>query len=170
MSFYLHQSVRAALIASLLLLAGCFPKFDWREVRGTEAPYTILMPGKPASLTQIIRLGTIDVPMQMSATDVDGISFAVGCVKVTDESQTEQLLTAMKQGMLNNIRATITKETQKNGDNIEATGQLPNGEQIKLIGRFVARRGWAYQVIMVGREKAMKPDLIDTFMSSFNLS
>lgn len=151
------------------MLAGCFPKFDWREVRGTDAPYTILMPGKPASLTQIVRLGEMDVPMQMSATDVDGISFAIGCVKITDANQAERMLAAMKQGMLNNIQATVTKETQKNGDNIEAIGQLPNGERIKLIGRFVARSGWAYQVIMVGREKAMKPDVVDTFMTSLTL-
>lgn len=169
LSTFSRKPVHALLIAALVLLGGCFPKFDWREVRGSDAPYSVLMPAKPASLTQVIKLNQLDVSMQMSAADVDGISFAVGCVKIPDTSQADTILAAMKQGMLTNIHATVTKETQQNGDEIEASGQLPNGESVKLVARFVARQGWAYQVIMVGKAKAMKPEVIDTFMTSFKL-
>lgn len=127
------------------------------------------MPAKPASLAQTIKLNDVDVTMQMSAADVDGISFAVGYVKIPGTSQAETILAAMKQGMLKNIHANITKETQQNGDEIEAIGQLPNGDSVKLVARFVARNGWAYQAVIIGKSKAIKPEVIDTFMTSFKL-
>ena len=81
------HSFKLAAVALALTLAACSPKFDWREVRGSEAPFSILLPAKPASISRELKLDGVLLKMQMTAADVDGISFAVGSGKVEDVSK-----------------------------------------------------------------------------------
>ncbi len=62
--------VTAALAA--ILLAGCAPEYNWREVRSAEQGYLVMLPGKPASMTRRILLGESEVHADWSALDLPG--------------------------------------------------------------------------------------------------
>ncbi|MFZ6748764.1 hypothetical protein [Undibacterium sp. Ren11W] len=156
----------AALVLTMTLMA-CSPKFDWREVRGVDAPFTILMPAKAASFSRLMELDGVNLNLQMTAADAGGVSFAVGYAKVTETSKIPGVLAAMQAGMLKNIQATSSKSRQPNGSEIEALGQLQNGQAVKLLGRFVARGNWVYQVVIIGPEKTLSAEVVDTFLTSF---
>ncbi len=120
-------------------------------------------------------LNGVVLKMQMTAADVDGVSFAVGSAKVTDASKIPGVLDAMQQGMLNNIHGVPEKQNSPASDattnlsakDIVAYGKLANGQPVKLVGRFFARGAWVYQLVIIGKDKALTPEVVDTFMTSF---
>ncbi|MCU6434174.1 hypothetical protein LPB67_10375 [Undibacterium sp. Jales W-56] len=176
MSFFTFRSSVIRPFATLgcaLLLCACSPKFDWREVRGSDAPYSVLMPAKPSSHSRSMQLEEVRLTMQMTGADAEGISFAVGSARVDDASKIPAVLAAMKSGMLNNIHGSITSEkagSTMQGNELEARGNLQNGQPVVLAAKFVTRGPWVYQVIIMGREKAVTRDVIDTFMTSFKIN
>ncbi|MES2263936.1 MAG: hypothetical protein V4724_35910 [Pseudomonadota bacterium] len=173
------------LLAALLtagLITACSPKFDWRDYRSADAPYAVLFPGKPSSHTRNINLDGQEVKMNMAAAEVDGTTFAVGSAELPDAAKAQAAIAAMKKAMVSNIGATVTSEKQADASAssngvatrqtsiaIEAKGSR-NGEPLLLVGRFVAKDKRVYQVIVVGREKHVEQEAVETFMSSFKLN
>jgi hypothetical protein len=172
------------LLTTLLaagVLAACSPKYDWRDYRSADAPYAVLFPGKPASQTRTINLDGQEVSMTMTAAEVDGVSFAVGSARLADAARAQAALAAMKTALVNNIGAAIVSD--KTSGTSPGTGSLSgqqtlveveakgahNGEATLLIGHFIARDNRIYQVIVMGAEKHVVRDTVDTFMSSFKL-
>jgi len=177
-------SKRFALLFLLgaLFLGACNPKYNWREVQGKDAPFVVLLPDKPVTVTRNVNLGGASVPMTMTAAEVDGVSFAVGYVLLTDANRAPEALNAMKSALLRNINGTIkatpsanpqapaTSEANGNND-IEAIGRRNGGgEPLLLLGHFAAKDNRIYQVIVLGNEKAVSRDEAKTFLSSFKLN
>jgi hypothetical protein len=159
----------AALLAAGAL-AACSPKFDWRDFRSTDAPYTIMLPGKAATHTRAVNLDGQEVKMTMSAAEVDGTMFAVGTAELPDAAKAAKAVQAMKLAMVRNIGGTITKEGTKDGAfEVEARGVAPNGAPLAMHGRFLAKDKRVYQVVMLGNQKHFDADTVDTFLSSFKL-
>ncbi len=166
------QSLVIALSITLAInLAACSPKFDWREVRGTESAFSVWLPAKPASFSREMTLNGVALKMQMTAADVDGISFAVGSAKVSDASKIPGVLDAMQLGMLNNIHGVPEKQSSPGSDHsskdLVAYGKLANGQPVKFVGRFLTRGAWVYQIVIIGKDKSLTPEVVDTFMTSF---
>lgn len=170
----LPHAVSAALAAALLFSA-CSPKFDWRDYRSPAAPYTVLFPGKPAAQTREVNLGEDKVNMHMAASEIDGVTFAVGSAELPDAERAQAAITIMKTTMAKNLNATITSEKQDSASaggirrstiSMEAKG-VRNGETMVLFGRFVAKDKRVYQAIVAGTEKKVNQDAVDTFLTSF---
>jgi len=160
-------------------LVACSPKHDWREVRGANAPFTVLLPAKPASLTQSINLDGQKVMMTMTAADVDGVTFAVGTATLPDAEKAVLGLASMKTALVKNIAGSIQQEKSSDDKmartasiDIEAEGPpspRSQGQPVRLFARFVARDKQIYQVVMVGRANAVTTETVDTFFTSFKL-
>ena len=166
----------AAVLATVLLTA-CNPKYNWRDYRGQDAGFAVQFPDKPDAYTRSINLNGLVTNMTMTAARVDGVLFAVGNAQAPDAAQAQLALRAMRTALLKNIGATITKEgtSAANGTagatsgpsiDIEASGSQ-NGVPTTLIGHFEARGNRFYQVIVMGKQKAIVRDQVETFMSSF---
>jgi hypothetical protein len=170
----IESLIALPIVTLTILLTACSPKFDWREVRGTESPFTVLFPAKPATISREVTLNGVVLKMQMTAADVDGVSFAIGSAKVTDASKIPGVLEAMQQGMLNNIHGVLEKNSGSGSDatnsDVVAYGKLGNGQPVKFVGRFLARGAWVYQIVIIGKEKTLTPEVVDTFMTSFKIN
>lgn len=159
-----------AVLLAAGALAACSPKFDWRDFRSTDAPYTIMLPGKAATHTRTVNLDGQQVKMTMSAAEVEGTMFAVGTAELPDAAKAALAVQAMKLAMVRNIGGTIVKESTKDGAfEVEARGTGPNGAPLALRGRFLAKDKRVYQVVMLGDQKHFDADTVDTFLSSFKL-
>jgi len=155
-------------------LSACSPQYDWRDYRSSDAPYAVLFPGKPASQTRSIQLDTLAVNMTMTAAEVNGVIFAVGSAQVPDAAQGPAAIEAMKTALVSNIGATVTSnKSSADGKqatlDVEAKGSQ-NGEAMRLIGHFIARDKRIYQVIVMGRDKNIVQDTVETYLSSFKLN
>lgn len=161
-----------ACIACAVLLSACSPKFDWREVRGPDAPYIVLLPTKPTSHTRTIDLDGMQVSMTMTASDVDGVTFAVGSATLSDATQAPKALDAMKTALVRNIGGAIKQEKSSAAGAVPKVIDIEAGgtESRLLLARFIAKENRIYQVVLVGKEKTISRDAADTFFSSFKLN
>ncbi|HJV87319.1 MAG TPA: hypothetical protein VJ698_17765 [Noviherbaspirillum sp.] len=162
----------AACITCMLPLAACSPKLDWRETRGSNAPFVVLLPAKPASYTRPVNLDGLQVSMTMTAAEVDKVMYAVGSAELPDESQAPKALAAMKTALVHNISGTVRQEKVSPAGSVpmtvdvEATGT----ESRILIARFLAKDKRIYQVVMLGKEGKVSREAADTFFNSFKLN
>ncbi|MUI12753.1 hypothetical protein GJV26_09745 [Massilia dura] len=165
----LHFSIPMA-VAVAATVSACSPKFDWRDYRSAEASYSVLFPDKPATHTRTVNLDGRQAAMTMTAAEVDGTIFAVGTAALPDAAQARHAVGAMRTAMVRNIGGNITKEAEREGGlEVEAHG-VSNARPMQLHARFVARDSRAYQVIVMGPEKAVDAENIDTFIRSFKLN
>lgn len=170
-----------ATLAAAGVLSACSPKFDWRDYRSPDAQFTALFPGKPAVLTREIDLDGKKVSLTMTASEVDGNTFAIGSAVLDSVEQAQAALPAMQTALLKNINGTVRSEKsasaassmaagnhQRSSLSIEATG-TQQGKPVLLVGRFVAQDKRIFQVIILGEESKLSRDTIDTFMDSVKL-
>lgn len=153
-----------------MALSACSPQFNWRDYRAADAPYSVMFPGKPASHTRTVTLEGRQAAMTMTAAEVEGTMFAVGTTELADAAQAKDIARSMQAAMVRNIAGTISKETpHADGVELEAHG-ASNGRPMQLHGKFLSRGKRAYQVVVIGPERAVDAENIDTFIRSFKLN
>lgn len=163
------------LLASLLLLGACSPKYDWREIHAGRDAYVIAFPAKPSNETRDTRLAGQTVSMTMSSTQVDGVTFAVASASMPDAAQAQAALPLMKATLVSNIGGKIKQESaphmnQGQALQIEAAGsQTQHGtpQPIVIHARFIADKQRVYQLVVMGPASRIVRDSIDTFFTSF---
>lgn len=183
----LQPLLRATLLTTLITLCACTPRYDWREVRGTNVPYTVLLPAKPSTHTRTVNLGGIQASMTMTATEVGNTTFAVGTAELPDPAQAQAALLVMKGTLVKNIGGIVRREkitlgsqastiefdagpaAGKSGAGAGTAAPVRGGPANALHARLLARQQRIYQVIVVGTDKAIPQDAIDTFLTSFRL-
>lgn len=158
----------APVLLALVLLAGCNPTYNWREVAGPDASYRVLFPAKPATVTRDIDLDGLRVAMTMTAAEVEGATFAVGTAEAPDTVRARAALAAMRLALARNIGASagpIAADAQPTAA-IDARG-VRNGVPMRVVGRFEARGKRIYQAIVVGPVSAMPAEQVEQFLVSF---
>jgi hypothetical protein len=166
------------IVTMILSSTACTPKFDWREIRNSDAPFVATFPGKPASHTRDIDLDGIKVKLHMLGSDVNQISFAIAYAKIENSDKDVQaahqqrVLSAMQTGMLKNIQAKIIQPTPVDApkNTLTAIGKTQKGQMIKMIARFTQNGPWVIQVVMLGEEKSFTPEIADMFFGSVKLN
>lgn len=172
-------AVTHCLSAALLVaaLAACSPALNWREIHGADAPFTVLLPAKPTSFTRSVDLGGIRVEMNMTAAEVDDVSFAVASARVEDANQRRAALSAMQAAMLRNIgSATHAEKTVMLKGGASATEVVASGSPgptgkpaLALHARFAIHGDRVYQAIALGPRDKLTDETADTFLASFVL-
>ena len=161
----------------LPLLSGCDPALNWREVRSDDAGYTALFPAKPTSFERAVNLDGLQVMMNMTAAEADGVSFAVASAVIDDAGQRAQALIAMQTAMMRNIQGEITEQktvTVKGGATaaqIQAAGKAGlAGTPLTLFARFFTHETRVFQVIALGPKEKLGAETADTFLSSLTFN
>jgi hypothetical protein len=134
----------ASLGALCGLLAACAPAFNWREVRPGDPAVAVMLPGKPASLTQRVLLDGFDLPMSMTGAKVEGVAFTVACAVLPDaQADTrERVLAAMRSGMVRNLAGTEEAAEKIEVGLIDAAGErrgLAPAWRVRVAGSIQSR-------------------------------
>jgi hypothetical protein len=137
-----NRPTRHALagLAGILLLAGCTPQFDWREVRNEQPGWVATFPGKPVEVARTLTLPGIANPVTLTirSARIKDSMFAVGWAVNTDNTPgaDERLRKILEAAMLNNLQhdpATTQRTVVKIGDRpaqqVVATGSIKAGEK-----------------------------------------
>ncbi|MEK9720332.1 MAG: hypothetical protein VW339_07360 [Quisquiliibacterium sp.] len=172
-----------AVAAGALLLSGCAPDFNWREVHGPKGDYRVMFPSKPASMTRDIQLGDLPVPMTMQGARVNEIRFtvAVATLPDADPGTRQKALAWMRAGMLRNIAAKDEKTASSLVTLIDAQGvargRAPaiqidargsiNGKPARMLAGFAALGSSAYQWVVIG--PSLPEEQARIFIDSFRL-
>lgn len=187
------------LIIAPFLLTGCSPGFDWRVVRPDLAPFMIDLPAKPASLTRAINLDGLPVEMEMHGARVGNLNFTAAWARLPEtppdtpaQTQTEdpaepsaalavKALTAMQQGMVNNIDGNITEQREQNLPLVNSLGEqaglIPGtfidvvgsagGKPVRMQAIFVSLNRILVQFVVLGTD--WSDDAAAVFLESVRL-
>lgn len=155
-------------------LAGCSPKYNWRDYASPDASYRILFPAKPSTYTREVDLDGLRVPMTMTAAEIDGATFAVGTAQAPDAAHAEAALAAVRTALVRNIDGKVTREksaaataAQTHGaTDLEAAGSA-GGVPMRLAAHLEARGQRIYQVIVIGKPDKVPDEQVEQFLSSF---
>lgn len=164
----------SALVLACVLLAGCAPELDWRELSMPEGRFAVLLPGKPRRESRQFNDGFGMVTMTMHAC-----SLAQGTMGVsyTDYPAGATALTlrrdAARDALLRNISGNLLQEEAVGvdghpGRQIHAEGRRGT-DRIVLRARFVLVGDRLYQVAYVGVKDSLPAEDIDMFLNSFRL-
>lgn len=180
--------VLLAGLAAALLLAGCAPEYDWRDVRGPGGDYWVQLPSRPATMTRRIHLEGAEVEMTMQGAKVGERSFTVASVPLPASAAEaagmtpERMLVAMREQMLRNIGAPPTTPTQAvavrlvDADGRDAgktqlqsvsAGGTGKHAHMELHGRFGLWQGHALQIVVIGPQP--DPQQTEHFLESLRL-
>lgn len=171
-----HRLFPAIALLLATLLSACNPALNWREVRGSDAPYTVLLPAKPATFARPINLGELKVEMSMTGAEVDDVSFAVASARIADPAQRKAALEAMQAAMLRNIGSETHAEravTLKGGTpaiEVAAEGYAgPARRPVALHARFAEQGERVFQAIVLGPKDKLSDEAAETFLTSLIL-
>ncbi len=182
MTVLLRRFSPASSVAALALAAAaCSPDYNWRQAPSADSGADVLLPDKPAQMSRRVELAGHGLDMSMLGARVGEQTYTVAWVDLPDGTpQTrEQVLAAMSEGMLRNIRAGEVERTEREvavvdsagarvgrepALGIEATGERPQpGTGMRAI--FVARDGRAWQAVAMGTP--IDEEAAGTFLDSF---
>jgi hypothetical protein len=181
LAFLLFPKSLARLMACCLmaaLLAACSPDFDWREVRGQDAPYVALFPAKPASNARAVSLNGAQVSMTLTAARAKGYSFAVSSAVLPDAAAAQTALIAMKAALVSNLGGSLRHERwlaaapgkapilELEAVAAPATAREPGR---LLVARFIARGNFVYQAVVLGPDQDVPREEIEMFFASFKV-
>lgn len=169
------------------MLTACSAKFEWRELRTDE--FVASLPGRPQTVAREIDLAGEKVPMTMWSTGVGPTMFAVGAARlpaaaVADQSSRDRTLAYFRDGLVRNIGGTVTSQKPaplalspgsarklQAGEAVEAAGTVgPDGRKSRLAARFFIVDDQFFQIVALGADGEIPPEVLDTFFTSFRLT
>lgn len=175
---------RGLAACAFLALAGCSPRFDWREFRSPEG-YAVLLPGRPQTVVRDVEIDGSKAQMSMTSTGIGATMFAAGVARlpapaVADAFARQKSLGHFRDALVRNIggqgvRQSAAPKLDSAGrpvllaEAIEATGRLVDGRNSRLAARFFIVDDRLFQVVALGAEGEIPPDALDTFFTSFRL-
>jgi hypothetical protein len=180
---------RAAIaVAAALLLLACSQRFEWRELRMAEGAVASL-PGRPQTVTRELDVGGQPVAMTLWSTGVGPTMFAVGAARLPPALAAEaagraQAIAYFRDGLVRNIGGTVTASGPASltlpadgarkllaAERIEAVGRAgADGRKSRLAARFFIVDDRLFQVVALGAEGEIPPEVLDTFFTSFRLA
>jgi hypothetical protein len=163
----IRSSVLGLTIGIAVVLGGCSPEYNWREVRAAEGSYAVLLPGKPSESSRDVLLDDLKASMAMQQARVGQTVFAVAVAVLPDSSEQTQkkALAAMRVGMVRNIGGRETavrpvaiervdpggrRDGRLDATEVEVAGSLKGADTTMLV-RFAASDARAYQWLVLGQ-------------------
>jgi len=172
--------------AATLLLAACYPHFDWRDVRPDCAKswcgFVASFPDRVASVTRDIPVGARRLPLSLNVVSLDGVTFAVGAFELSSTEDAEPARAAFERKLLDDVGAsdarhgTIVLHAADHGEiaatTFDAEGRR-DGKAFTASARFAERDRHLVEIVVVGPTAALTNDsgkqAIETFFTSLRL-
>lgn len=82
----------ACALSAIVLLSGCGPALNWRDVAIGSTTLVTLFPCKPDDTERTVPLAGVQQAMTMHSCHADGVTFALGHARLTDPTQAGRVL------------------------------------------------------------------------------
>lgn len=123
---------RVAAALALMILCGCSPTLDWREVRPEDSGAVALFPCKPTTDARMVPLDGARVRMVLAACKAGDATWALAFADMEQPSRVTPALAALRAASVANLGA----PAQSLGP-MQVTGMTPNGlaERVRIKGK-----------------------------------
>ena len=163
-------------LCSVLILNGCSPTFNWRDVRPDKAPLVALFPCKPDQGTRVVSLGAKDVTMTMLGCDAGGSTFTLAFIDTQDAASTGTVLDQWRSATLSKLRAQSTSKLPfliKGASavppsvQVAARGTRPDGAVVVVHAVWFASGAQLFQAAVYA--EAANPAVTESYFSGLRL-
>jgi hypothetical protein len=165
-----------AAIAAVLVLAGCTPTLNWRELTPDDAGIAVLFPCRPDRHARTLQLAGASTQMQMLVCSAGDSTYALSFADVGDPARVAPALLALRDAALRNIDAGqpalvplavrgMTPHAE--AVRLSADGRLPDGRTMREHAAFFAKGMRVYQASVIGARPS--DEAVDTFFSGLKL-
>ncbi len=176
----------AACIVAALLLAACYPRFDWRDHRpacGRDwCGFVASFPGRVTTATRDIPVGGVPMPLSLNVVTVGDLTFAVGAFDVVPGGDATLARATLKKKLLDDVGAATAREgvaslratdrSPIDGKTFEAEGTR-EGRKLRVVAQFASRGRYLVEVLVLGSQEAMASkdgaQALETFFTSVRL-
>jgi hypothetical protein len=164
------------LAGAALVLAGCTPSMDWREVRPESSGATLMLPCKPDSHARKVVLAGAAVRLTLYACNTGGATWALAYADVMDPSRVGPALRDLRASAASNLGAELGAPiawqlpgVTPNPDSgrFELRGRLPDGKPVRSQVAVYARATTVFQATVLGER--LDAESVDTFFSGLRL-
>jgi hypothetical protein len=166
----------AALLLMALALAGCSPKFNWREVRLEQSGVALLFPCKPDTQVRQVDLDGQPLSMTLLGCSAGNASFALAYARLGEGSLPGPALRRWRELTLGNIGAQGVTEMayplpglRRDAQSVRlgAAGRRPDGSSLVAQAFWFTQDQWVYQASVLAERPHDAES--DTFMTSIRL-
>lgn len=179
-------ATRWAALLAVALLAGCYPRYDWRDTRPDCArgfcAFVASFPGKVTSARREIPVGSTRMPLSLHVSSVGDVTFAVGAFELQPGGDVGEARGTFERKLLDDVGATAGQRGRVTihaadrsaieADTFDAEGSH-GGKALRVSARFVERRGHLVEILVIGPldvlSTASGRQAVDTFMTSLRL-
>jgi hypothetical protein len=164
------------LAGSTLVLAGCSPTYNWREIRWASADLKVLLPCKPDHGSRRMTLAGQDVEIQMMGCEAGAALFAIAHVRVDEPDKIVAAQTQWQTAMLDNMQAQGAQLVpfQSKGANpvpqpvrLSAQGRRQDGSAVMAQAVWFARGPHLYHAVIYADK--LSTEVAETFFSGIEL-
>ncbi len=166
---------RASVLVLALLVAACYPEFDWREVTSAGGRYTVLMPAQPEHAQREVVVGGVALALSMASVRKEGMAFGAAYAEIPDGyARRAELPAAARDALVRNIGGRISADREVRikgavGREFLADGSV-GGQPMRLAARVFAGDSRFYQVVLVGQSDRLDKADAALFLGSFRLT
>ena len=163
------------LLSSAMLLQGCSPSLNWRDVRLDESSVLALFPCKPERAARGVSINNQTLILSVLACDVHDTKFALAYADTQDAEKTGPLLASWKAVTLDNMRATVPQEIPANikgvtgspATGVTANGRRPDGTAVVLQAVWFASGSRIFQASVYS--DVARSQVAETYFSGLRL-
>ena len=173
-------------MTAALLLSGCYPRYDWRDVRPdcakTWCGFVASFPGRVTSASRDIPVGALQLPLVLDVVSVGDVTFAVGAFELIEGSDVAAARTTFETKLLDDVGATDARRGRsivRAADRSEIPADTFDVEGVRdkrayhATARFAERRGRLVEILVIGPSDVLATDsgrqAVETFISSLRL-
>lgn len=158
------------MVGAIMLLAGCSPQYNWREVLVADGPAGAAFPDRVLTETRSITLHGHDLDFSLTSAEVAGAIFAIGYAPLSPELLQDhvarlELGHALMRSLYTSMGATPPDHFEDYGQVIEVHGTV--GEQPSLLmARVWVTDTMLIEAVVSGTKKSLPIDRAREFLHS----
>lgn len=169
-------------MTSALLLAACYPTYDWRDVRPDCGPYwcgfVASFPGRVTSAARDVPVDGGVLPIAFHVASSGQLTFAVGVIDLSGGRDADRARAVIERKLKDDIgaaTATTGSATVRtaNRDALDAVTFDVASERGRASARFVRRGDRLVEMVVIGDAKTFASDrgreAVDTFFTSMRI-
>lgn len=181
-----RRLLQSACVALLVAIAGCYPRYDWRDYRPdcghSWCGFVATFPGRVTNASREIPVGTMQLPLVLNVVSVGEVTFAIGAFDLLPGSDAEAARTVFERKLLFDVGATegrrgevvlhATDRQPLTATTFEADGKH-DGKPMHATARFVQRQGRLIEILVIGPTDELATgsgrQAVETFVTSLRL-
>ena len=158
--------------------AACSPTFDWREARLEGSAVTMLFPCRPGKVERAVRIGDASVVMQLHSCSAGGATFSLAVADAGAPERVAPLLAALRSQAVANVAGTVFAvpasavagaSSAALAGRARIDGRLPDQRAVVEHVAWFAAGTRAYQATVLGTDRTVDPQTLDTFFDAVHV-